>query len=201
MANNKENKHSFASLMLVFIIFGTLAILVFVPVELLEKVRNVEQESVIRWLGKEADQWVMEKIFIFLQEANNEIQGNLTDADMTGNAMIDAWFIKRLYATLLWLHVVIYRIGVLGMWFIFAIPVIVGAISDGYLKREISKANFSSQSPVMHKYGMDTFKGILLLLLGWIIIPWHITMLSAPFGILIMSMSIWTWISNAPKRI
>lgn len=201
MATSKEKTHSLASILLISIIFGSIAVLVFIPVDVVERVRAVEQASIVRWLGMDADQWIMLKIFDFLQGINNQAHELIDSTDLTGNAKIDSWGMQRMYAALVWLHIVVYRVGVLLMWLAFGIPVIMVTLADGYLKREISKTNFSSQSPVLHKSGMDAFKGVTVLLLGWVLIPWYLSMLSAPLGIFVISAAGWIWISNAPKRI
>ena len=199
--SSKENKHSFASIILVLVLFGSLAVLVFVPVGIFESVRDSEQASIQNWLGQEADQWVMLQIFEFLQAVNREANQALDSAAFTGNDKIDGWFSQRIYATLVWGHVVLYRSGVLLMWGVFAIPVVLATVMDGYWRREISKTNFSSQSPVLHKSGMDTTKATLALMLAWVFIPWHISMVVAPIGIFTIGAAAWLWISNAPKRI
>lgn len=199
--SSKENKHSFASIILVLVLFGSLAVLVFVPVGIFESVRDSEQASIQNWLGQEADQWVMLQIFEFLQAVNREANQALDSASFTGNHKIDGWFSQRIYATLVWGHVVLYRSGVLLMWGVFAIPVVLATVMDGYWRREISKTNFSSQSPVLHKSGMDTTKATLALMLAWVFIPWHISMVVAPIGIFTIGAAAWLWISNAPKRI
>ncbi len=201
MATQKENKHSFASVLIVIILFGSLAIMAFVPVNIFEQVRATEQQSIKTWLGQEADQWVMLRIFDVLQMANDEAAKSLGSTAVSGNHKIDGWLMQRVYASLVWLHVVMYRSGVLLMWLAFGIPVVLATVFDGYMRREISKTNFSSQSPVLHKSGIDVFKVSMALLIGWVFIPWHISMLVAPLGIFAIGAAAWLWISNAPKRI
>lgn len=201
LATQKENKHSFASILLVLVLFGTLGVLVLVPVHVFESVRVSEQDSIQNWLGHEADQWVMLRIFDILQLANHEMMQVIDGVAISGNNKIDGWLIQRVYASLVWAHVVLYRGGVLLMWLAFGIPVVLATFIDGYLRRQISKTNFSSQSPVLHKSGMDIFKASSALLVSWMLIPWHITMLAAPFGIFTIGAAAWLWISHAPKRI
>lgn len=200
MATQKDNKHSFASVLLIIVLFGTLAVLALVPAHVFESVRDAEQNSIQRWLGQEADQWVMLRIFEMLQLANRETTQAIETVAFSGNDKIDGWLLQRVYAGLVWVHVVLYRGGVLLMWLGFGIPVVLATVMDGYLRREISKTNFSSQSPVLHKSGIDVFKVSCALLVAWMFIPWHITMLMAPIGIFAIGAAAWLWISNAPKR-
>jgi len=78
--------------------------------------------------------------------------------------------------------------------------VLLAAIYDGYMRREISKTNFSSQSPMLHKSGIDVFRAAIALMVAWLLIPWHTSMLVAPTGFFIIGAAAWLWISNAPKR-
>lgn len=197
----KQQSRSFASILLVCILLGTLAILAFVPINVFEGVRAAEQTSIKEWLGRDVDQWVMLHIFDVLQLANHEAAKSFGDLAVSGNDKIDGWLMQRVYATLVWVHLVAYRIGVLVMWAAFGVPVLLAVMYDGYMRREISKTNFSSQSPMLHKSGIDVFRASVVLMTAWLVIPWHITMLIAPTGIFIMGVAAWLWISNAPKRI
>ena len=197
----KENKHSFASVLMIIVLFGSLAVLALVPVHIFETVRNAEQDSIQRWLGQEVDQWIMMRIFDVLELANHEAKESLASTAISGNAKIDGWLMQRTYAALVGLHVVLYRSGVLLMWCAFGIPVIFATVVDGHFLREIRKTSFTSQSPVLHKSGLDLFKTAIALLVAWVFMPWHITMLAAPIGVFTTGVSAWLWISNAPKRI
>lgn len=80
----KPEGHSFASIVLVCVIFGALAILVFVPVNVFETVRAVEQNSIRNWLGNEADQWVMLRIFDVLRITNQEATKSIGELALWG---------------------------------------------------------------------------------------------------------------------
>lgn len=198
--SQKENKHSFASIALVIVIFGGMAALALIPVEVFQMVRMKEQEQILSWLGQETDLWIMMKIVHLLQWANNEASGSLDMMQISGNAKIDGWMAQRLHAGLIWSHVVFYRGGFMLMWGVFAIPLLIAMYMDGHYQREKRKAMFSSQSPVMHKYGIDMMKGAVGVLILWIFIPWHITMLIAPLIYVSIGIAGWLWISNMQKR-
>lgn len=201
MPQPKENKHSILSVVLVIVMFGGLAVMALVPVPIFEAVRNAEQASIQSWLGQEADLWVMKTIFSLLEMVNHEAHQVLASAAISGNQKIDAWVMQRIYANMVWAHVVLYRIGVFVMWAAFGIPIIGAMIADGYLRREISKTNFSSQSPVLHKSGLDAFKWSIAAAIVWCVIPWHLSMVIAPLVIVTTGAGAWLWIANAPKRI
>lgn len=197
----KENKHSFASIMVVLVLFGTMAALAFIPAETFQAVRAKEQEQIRNWLGHETDQWIMLQILDLLQWANREAGASLDSASLTGSSKIDAWVIQRVYAALVWCHVVMYRGGLLVMWLAFGIPLMLAMALDGHYQREISKASFSSQSPVLHKRGVDLSKAAIAIVVVWLFIPYHITMLVAPVGILMTAIAGWIWVANMQKRL
>lgn len=203
MATNspKEQKHTLASITLVLLMFGTLAALAAIPVQSFEAVRSAEQTQIREWLGPETDQWIMLKIFEWLQWVNSEAASALESSQVTGHAKIDGWLVQRVHAILIWCHVVLYRAGFLLMWGGFAIPVIAAAFMDAHYQREISKATFRSQSPVMHKYGIDASKITVIALIAWLFIPAYITMFVAPSAMLLVAFAGWVWISNKQKRL
>lgn len=197
----KENKHSFASIALVVVIFGCLAAMVFLPVDVILAVRTREQDQIKSWLGHETDLWIMMKIIHLLQWANNEAAGSFEALQVSGNAKIDAWVAQRVYAAFVWCHVIFYRMGYVLMWGVFAVPLLIAMHLDGHYQREKRKAMFSSQSPVLHKKGIDIMKATLAILILWIFIPWHITMLVVPVIYASIGIAGWLWISNMQKRI
>ena len=69
----KEGKPSLASLTLVVVLFGTLAVLVLLPLPIFNAVRDAEQRQLVAWLGHETDQWIMEQIFSLLETVNREV--------------------------------------------------------------------------------------------------------------------------------
>lgn len=198
---SKENKHSLVSVLVVVVMLGTLASLAFIPVETFNAVRESEQAQIKAWLGHETDQWVMLKIFDFLQIANAEADKALESVSLTtGNGKMDAWIIGRVYATLVWSHVVLYRSGLLLMWMAFGIPLMIAVLMDGHYRWRISRTSFSSQSPVLHKKGIDLSKASIAVIVIWLFIPYHITMLVAPLSIAATAFAGWLWIANMQKR-
>lgn len=200
MATQKENKHSFASIIVVLVMLGSLASLVFIPLKTFEHVRAQEQAQIKSWLGDETDQWIMSSIVDLLQWLNTEGTKSLDEVPVGGNSKINSWVIQRVYAALVWGHVVLYRGGLLAIWLFFGVPLVAAAIMDGHYQREIRKATFSSQSPVLHKSGIDMAKFTFAMLISWIFIPIHITMMVAPLSIALTGASAWIWLANMQKR-
>ena len=197
----KENKHSFVSVLVVIVMLGTLAFLAFIPGETFNAVRASEQAQIKSWLGNETDQWIMLKIFDFLQLANTEADKALASASVTGNAKMDTWLVGRVYAALVWSHVVLYRSGILLMWLGFGVQLMLAVLLDGHYRWRISRTSFSSQSPVLHAKGIDLSKSAFAMMVVWLFVPIHITMLVAPFSIAAAAFAGWLWIANMQKRL
>lgn len=76
--SSSDGKHTFASLLLV-VLFGLLAVLALVPIDIFQAVRAREQLQIVNWFGQETDQWIMDKIFEVLTWMNTEA-GQLMEA-------------------------------------------------------------------------------------------------------------------------
>ncbi|NRD51261.1 hypothetical protein, partial [Corallococcus exiguus] len=68
--SSSEGKHSFASIVLVMVIFGSLAVIAFVPVDIFQTLRMREKRQIVDWLGAETDQWNMDRILDLLSWVN-----------------------------------------------------------------------------------------------------------------------------------
>lgn len=200
MATQKENKHSLASILVVIIMLGSLASLAFIPLKTFELVRSQEQAQIRHWLGDDTDQWIMNNIIDLLQWINTEGTKSIEDVHVGVNSKINSWVLQRVYAALVWGHVVLYRVGLLAIWMCFGVPLMAAAIMDGHYQREIRKATFSSQSPVLHKSGIDMAKFSVAMMVCWIFIPYHISMMVAPIGIALTGAAAWIWLANMQKR-
>lgn len=196
-----ENKHSFASLILVVVILGSLAVLAFVPMEIFDAVRMREQRQIVSWLGEESDQWIMDRILDALSWMNSHAVEAMEASAASGNTKIDTWIVQRIHATTIWIHVVLYRMGMLLMWLIFGLPCMLAAFIDGHFQRRISQSSFSSQSPMLHKSGVELTKIVLALLLAWIFAPLFISTIVAPIAIAGFSVGWWMWVAHLQKRL
>lgn len=199
--SSAEGKHSFASIMIVVILFGSLAVLALVPVDVFQVLRHQEQKQLVTWLGAESDQWIMERILDALEWINSESGRVMEDAIVSGNRKIDAWMINRIHAATIWTHVIMYRVGMIIMWTAFALPCLMAAYIDGYFERQVAKASFTSQSPRLHKAGVDMMKFVSAALVAWIFAPVFVSILVAPIAIGTLSFAWWVWMANLQKRI
>ena len=204
MASKKssDGKHSFASIILIIVLFGSLLIAALVPEQTFEAVRAKEQAQIVSRLGEDTDQWILDRIFRWLETVNAEAGNYLEQKEsFVGKPAIDQWMVHRVYAITIWAHVILYRMGMLILWLAFALPCMLAAFTDGFYQREISKASFTSQSPVRHKAGLEMVKLISMLMLLWIFMPVFISIIIAPVAIAAGSFAWWMWMSNMQKRL
>jgi hypothetical protein len=198
---NDEKKPSLASLTLVIAMFGTIAILILLPLPIFQAVLDAEQRQLIHWLGMESDQWIMNQIFDLVQAINKEVSQLLETTEPSGNDKMDRWLMERGYAATLWAHVILYRSGMFLMWALFALPCVLAAMNDGHYRRQISKASFTSQSPMLHKRGVDLAKLVFVSMVAWLFVPFYLSTWIAPVAIAGLSFAWWLWVANLQKRL
>lgn len=131
----------------------------------------------------------------FLQEADAMGEGAL------GNSSFSQWTRSRIEATWLWMGLVIYRLHVLMGWLLPGIPLAIVAYLDGQYVREIRKFSFVAQSPIRHKLGIRVMWVVLIVLMGWLLVPVPLPAVIAPVLTVAISYSLWLWVSNLQKRL
>ena len=143
----------------------------------------------------------MGQIFGLLEWVNHAIANAFDTTELSGNEKIDRWLMERAFAGVVWAHVVLYRSGMIMMWALFALPCILAALVDGHYRRQIAKASFSSQSPMLHKRGVDMAKVCGISLVAWVFVPIYVSTWVAPLAIVGLSFAWWLWIANLQKRL
>lgn len=133
-------------------------------------------------------------------------QGYIRDAEAMGegplgNLSFSRWTQDRIMATWLWLGLITYRLQVLMGWLLPGMPIILATYLDGHYVREIRKYSFVAQSPIRHKLGVRVMWIVLAGLAGWVIVPVPMPSLLAPTLIVLISCSLWLWVSNLQKRL
>jgi len=131
----------------------------------------------------------------YIREAQAMGQGPL------GNSAFSRWTQDRIMATWLWLGLIAYRLQVLMGWLLPGIPIMLATYLDGHYVREIRKYSFVAQSPIRHKLGVRVMWIVLAGLAGWVIVPVPMPSLLAPTLIVLISCSLWLWVSNLQKRL
>lgn len=133
-------------------------------------------------------------------------QGYIRDAQAMGegalgNSSFSRWTQDRIMATWLWLGLIAYRLQVLMGWLLPGVPIMLATYLDGHYVREIRKYSFVAQSPIRHKLGVRVMWIVLAGLAGWVIVPVPMPSLLAPILIVLISCSLWLWVSNLQKRL
>lgn len=135
-----------------------------------------------------------------------EFRGYIRDTEAMGqgplgNSAFSRWAQDRIMATWLWIGLIAYRLQVLMGWLLPGIPVMLAAYLDGHYVREIRKYSFVAQSPIRHKLGVRVMWIVLAGLAGWVLVPVPMPSLLAPTLIVLISCSLWLWVSNLQKRL
>ena len=169
-----------------------------IPVQMLESSWRTEQDQMSAWSGDATRLWIGTQASDVLNRVAH--QGEVTSSTL-GTAQIDVWLRGRVFVTLLWASLVVYRAYVLVLWGLIGIPLILAAAADGLFIREIRKHSFVSQSPIRHKIGIHFFKWVTVGLVIWLCLPVPAPVYIAPAVIAFMAFSLWLWASNLQKRL
>lgn len=194
-ARKPENWAGFIAILLLvgfFILWGLM------PPAAVDSAWQAEQAQ-LTTLGWEAShRWVMHQANPTLAELANET-GQL--ATGLGHTPFEQWLAGRLYVSLLWISIGIYRVQLLIMWALLGIPLALAAAVDGLSVREIRKHAFVSQSPIRHRMGVYGVRVSGVGLLIWICLPMALPALLAPAMFVGLALSLWMWAGNLQKRL
>lgn len=186
------------SFIAVLLLIGFLAAWALIPVRIIDATWLAEQQQMTRWAGEGANQWVN---FQTASALNVMAQDAGKAAARLSPSEIDHWAMDRIYTSLIWLNLIIYRSFTLLMWGLLGIPFVLAASVDGFYLREIRKTSFVSQSPIRHKIGIHFFKLVSFAVLVWLCVPVPMPFITAPVVICFLAMSLWLWVGHLQKRL
>jgi len=169
-----------------------------IPVKTMETSWRTEQETMATWAGEGTRRWIESQAGEILNQVARE---GANAVNSMGSSQIDGWLAGRVYVTLLWASLVVYRAYVLMMWALIGIPLILAASVDGLYIREIRKHSFVSQSPIRHKIGIHFFRLVSIVMVVWLCLPIPAPVFIAPSVICFMAFSLWLWAGNLQKRL
>ena len=198
MARPEKKRGEWGAFFSIILMVTILAAWALIPVKTIESSWRTEQETMAAWAGEATRRWIEGQAGVMLSQVAKE--GNKAVHEM-GNSQIDGWLAGRVYVTLLWASLVIYRAYVLVMWALIGIPLILAASIDGLFIREIRKHSFVSQSPIRHKIGIHFFRLVSVVMVVWLCLPIPAPVFVAPLVICFMAFSLWLWASNLQKRL
>lgn len=198
MTDSVRKQGSWAGFLAVVLLVGIILLWGLMPPAVIESSWRAE-EAQLTTLGWEAThRWVMHQM--------GPMQVNLTTgtqmlAEGLGNNPFEQWLTGRLYVTLLWGSLIIYRFQLLLMWGLFGIPLVLAAVVDGFAMREIRKHSFVSQSPIKHRVGVYGFRGAGVSVALWLLMPIPLPALLCPAAYVGLALSLWMWVGNLQKRL
>jgi hypothetical protein len=198
MARQDQKHGEWGALFAVLLLIGLLAIWALIPARVIDATWNAEQQQMATWAGNGANQWIVLQTASALSETAKDAGkavASLSKSDIEG------WLTERIYASLIWGNLIIYRGFSLLMWGLLGIPFVLAASVDGFYMREIRKNSFVSQSPIRHKIGIHFFKLVSLAVLLWLCVPVPMPFITAPVVICFLAMSLWLWVGHLQKRL
>lgn len=198
MASNKGRNNPWVNFFIIVLIVALVATFIFLPEEVIRQTAGAEREQMLLWTGKSASDWVGMRSAEFMRELSEEYS-KLTIPDM--NQTFKDWITNRLYTSLLWYDVFVYRMFSAVIWFLIISPLFMAASVDGYYLREIRKSMFTSQSPLRLRIGSIFLILSMIGIFAWLLIPLPVPVLTAPLLIIVMAFSCWIWTANLQKRI
>jgi hypothetical protein len=198
LARPEKKRGEWGAFVGIVLMVGILAVWAIIPLKVMESSWRTEQETMASWAGEGTRRWIESQAGEILNQV--AIEGAKAVNGM-GSSQIDGWLAGRVYVTLLWASLVVYRAYVLMMWALIGIPLILAASLDGLYIREIRKHSFVSQSPIRHKIGIHFFRLVSIVMVVWLCLPIPAPVFVAPSVIGFMAFSLWLWASNLQKRL
>ena len=198
MARPVKKQGEWGAFVTIILMVGVLVCWALIPGRVLESSWRTEQEKMALWAGDSTHRWIGAQAGDVLNQVAR--QGERVTSGL-GINQIDNWLTGRVYVTLLWASLIVYRAYALLMWGLIGIPLILAAAADGFLIREIRKHSFVSQSPIRHKIGIHFFRLITVVMVVLLCLPIPAPIFVAPAVIGFMAFSLWLWASNLQKRL
>lgn len=196
--NEQRKRGEWATFIATLLVAGLLAAWALIPTKVLEATWQVEQQQMSAWAGESANRWI-------LSQAVGAMNGTARDAERTvsslGDSGVERWLTDRIYASLLWANLIVYRAHALMMWGLLGIPLILAASVDGFYVREIRKTAFISQSPIRHKIGVHSFRLVGVAMVAWLCLPVPMPVIVAPVVVCFAAFSLWLWVGHLQKRL
>lgn len=198
MTNRKGRGNPWANFFIIVLIMIFITTFLFLPEQIIRKTAEAERQQMLIWSGKSASDWVGMSSAEFIRDLSEE--ASKTTLFDTNQAFKD-WITGRIYASLIWYDVFVYRMFSAVIWFLVIFPLFMAASVDGYYLREIRKSMFISQSPLRLRIGSLFLFLSMIGIIAWLLIPVPIPALTAPLLIILLAFSCWIWTANLQKRI
>ena len=198
MPSQEKKPGPWGAFIAVLLCVGLIAAWALVPGRVLEATWQAEQSQMKAWAGDASNRWIMSQAAGAMSDAAKDAEKTAT---ALGNSLIERWLTDRIYASLLWANIIIYRAQALVMWGLLGMPLVLAASVDGFYVREIRKNAFISQSPIRHTIGVHFFRLVTIAMVVWLCLPIPVPIIAAPAVLLFASLSLWLWVGNLQKRL
>jgi len=198
VSNHRGRSNPWVNFFITALALALLTTILLLPEQVIRQTAEVEREQMILWTGKSASEWVGIHSKEFIEDLSDKAS-EITSLDI--NQTFKDWMVDRIYVSLIWYDVFVYRMFSAVVWFLVIFPLFMAASIDGYYLREIRKSMFTSQSPLKLRIGslfsVLSMAGIIV----WLLIPIPIPVITAPMLIIVLVFSCWIWTANLQKRI
>lgn len=198
MPRPEQKKGEWATFIATLLIVGMVAVWALIPIRFMEATWQSEQNQMSSLAGKASDDWIKAQSAEILASFATDAKKTVSDL---GDSQIEDWLKGRIYVSLLWANLVVYRTASLLLWSLLGIPLILAASVDGFYVREIRKTSFVSQSPIRHKIGVHFFRLVSIAVIVWLGLPVPMPIVFAPMVVCFVAASMWLWVGNLQKRL
>jgi hypothetical protein len=194
--NRPDGVGRWASFFLTILFVGMIALWAIIPVEYMESIQHQEQIQIIT--DEKSGAWIDSHVANVLTNVADAAAKKIYSI---GDSKFELWLKTRIYISIIWIKIITYRAYTLIMWLIIGFPFIVASTIDSYYIREARKTTFISQSPILHKFGINLLYIIFFIVSIWMIFPLSMPIIIAPVVVLCIAISLWLLIINLQKRL
>lgn len=121
MARPEKKRGEWGTFIGIVLMVAVLAGWALIPVKAMETSWHTEQETMAAWAGEGTRRWIESQAGEMLNQVARE---GAKAVNGMGSSQIYGWLAGRVYVTLLWASLVVYRAYVLMMWVTCPLPAI-----------------------------------------------------------------------------
>jgi len=192
------------------IVLEIAAVLLLVPSHQVKSYNAAERAAVVADLGREAEAHVVET-------ANTWYKATLIDTgfvDALDSFLFDTGspdsviqhgstsYVRDRVGTFWYaLYALYYRLALICLWVPYLLPIAIPMFVDAIQERRVRQWRFSYVSPLTRVLATRTKLAVGTLLLGAILLPFHVSALAYPILFAVLMVANWVWVANLQKRI
>ena len=171
--------------------------------EYLLKVMAGERQYVMELAGAKADVWIYTKTSEFSLPQAKEVSAAITEQGGKTDTpdSIRLWTQERILSSWLWLTLIMYRVYTMQIFFMILMPFTFAIMADGWEARLIRTYQFSTQSPIRHRFGVVMSMIAMSITSIVMVLPIPIPTILCPLVIVVIGWATWIWTCNLQKRV